>query len=1044
MRAEEATTTRDGVSTTTLTSHNARNGRVASQTLKSGTHTLRVTETSYHAEEVTSSPVSLVFGQPVLDTGLSQGNRVHAAFLSTGDPPTASVEAFLNAGSDVESTGVYDFETRRFSVSGADVLRIRGVLGTDQLQGGDGMYANATVTVDWKDGGGYAAGSLTHNVPIGSGRPGPKEESFDVLVPVPAGTDSAHVNLELHAAVYKPQQALYRKIRVYARDIEVTAISADDPEDVFLENAHILDRPHVVAVQDDFGRMMQSTRHRYGRFNDSGVRIVMPDTTSVWLDRNGDGRVDGGEWIDQQVATGYDAYGNLIEAQNAHGTVTSTIMGYDRMRPLAAFTGAPAARIAAVVFDDHGSWTGLTGLRTGNWSKTGTGTPRVTGGALVVNDAVAVRDLPANASGVFEIDVMAESETEQTAVALAAAGRLGIDRIRWVFDADGTFKALSGTTLSATGASYAANQWYHVKIQWSGSKWWAHVDGVRYPAVGDYALASGGITQVKLSNGPSSASASFDNLRAWPSDAQPAAMTTYDPVTLDAIAVTDPNGHTTRFLRDGLRRVVQTIDGAGRITAQRDHRFSRGISGTSAYNRASPNRQADIAYPSRDGHKDLSADGHQSVTRGSGDRIEEGVSLSTAGAYVIASGEDVVLKAAVRVRLTTGFKASAGAGFRATIDPRAGGNRITGTGGVAWNEKTEGKRSIKLAPGARVETGRVSGHVTARADFHPASSSSGKTVIMGFEDGDDYVRMVYDGGSVKLESSIGGSAASSNFVPGYSRSWPWARVEMELLPSGEVNAWLYGHETTRFKGASKSVAVPENWTPLFTAAGEAGSGYLAGLYIGTAEAATSYFDGLARSIQTRARAGAGDIVTQTGYNRAGKPEKLLGPVYLPPSHSYGVLGDAAADSRITVTSYDDDPLLRVSRVIPPGHDNNTAVDTRYGRLDGVSDPARSYRTVKDEKGIRTASVHDPYGRMVQTIADSAGTGATPQQQDVLRLRRPGPAHLRHHAGRRQDHLCLRHPGTHDQPASHRCRRSYPLQVRRPGQNALLPGRAPAR
>ena len=106
-------------------------------------------------------------------------------------------------------------------------------------------------------------------------------------------------------------------------------------------------------------------------------------------------------------------------------------------------------------------------------------------------------------------------------------------------------------------------------------------------------------------------------------------MTTYDPVTLDAVAVTDPNGHTTRLLRDGLRRVVQTIDGAGRITAQRDHRFSRGISSASVYDRARPNRQTDIAYSSRDGHKDLSADGHRVITRGTGDSIREGVSLAT-------------------------------------------------------------------------------------------------------------------------------------------------------------------------------------------------------------------------------------------------------------------------------------------------------------------------------------------------------------------------------------------------------------------------------
>ena len=973
LRAEETTTTKDGASTTTLTNHNARNGLVASQTLKSGSLTLRVTDTSYHADQVTSSPVALAFGQPVLDTTVSVGNRVHAAFLSSGDPPTASVEAFLNADSGIESTGVYDFEGRRFSVSGADVLRIRGSIGTDQLQGGDNMYASATVTVDWKDGGSYAAGSFMQNVPVGSGLPEPQEKIFDVLVPVPSGTDSAHVNLELHAAVYKEAQAVYRKIRVYAKDIEVTGMSADDPEDVFLERAHILNRPHVVTVKDGSGIRLQSTRYRYGRFNERGVRIVMPDTTSVWLDRDSDGQVDTGEWIDQLVATGYNIYGNLIESRDAHGTITSTIMGYGDLRSVATFTGAAAATTAAVVFDDQGSWTDLTALRTNPWSKTGTGTPVLDGGALAIDNAVARRDLPANTGGVFGIDVMVEAENEQTAVALANSSGAGTDRIRWVFDADGTFKALSGTTLTATGASYAANQWYHLKIQWNGqaSKWWAHVDGVRYPASGEYALASSDISRVKLSNGASSPIASFDNLRAWPSDAQPAALRTYDPVTLDATALTDANGHTTRFLRDGLRRVVQTIDGAGRVTAQRDHDFSRTAS--SVYNVNHPNRQTDIAYPSRDGHKDLSADGHRDITRGTGDSIEEGVSLATAGPYVVATGEDVTLKASVRIKLTTGFQASAGAGFRAMIDPLAGGNRITGTGDISYNVKTAEKRSVKLAPNANLETGRISGHVTARADFYPASTSSGKTVIMAFEDGADHVRVVYENGSVTLESGMDGQTTSSAMVPGYTRSWPWARVEMELLPTGAVNAWVYGHNDTRFKGSDASVTVPANWTPLFKATGESGDGYLAGLYVGKAEVVTTSFDGLARQIQTRARAESNDIVTQTNYNRAGKPDRLLGPVHQSPSYAYSAVSDAAAGSRITRSSYDDDPLLRVSRVIPPGHTSGNAINTSYGFWSYDDGLQHSYRTVVDEKGVATTNRYDPYGRVRYALADDGGT-----------------------------------------------------------------------
>ncbi len=975
LRAGETTTTRDGVSTTTLTNHNARNGLVATQTLKSGSRTLRVTETSYHADAVTSSPVTLAFGQPVLDSSISTGDRVHAAFLSPGDPPTASVEAFLNAGSSIESTGVYDFEGRRFSVSGTDALRIRGVLGTDQLQGTGNMYAGATVTVDWKDGGSRVAGSLTRQVPAARRLPRPKEESFDVLVPVPSNTDSAHVTLELHAGVYKLQQAVYRKIRVYARDLEVTAMSADDPEDVFLENVHILDRPHVVTVKDGSGTRLQSTRHRYGRFN--GGSIVMPDTTSAWLDRDSDGQVDTGEWIDRQVATGYDAYGNLTGAQDAHGTVTTTVMGYGRMRPVAAFTGASGAQVAAEVFDDQGSWTDLTSPGGGAWSKTGAGTPAMEDGALIIDNAAAKRNIPANTAGVFEIDVMAGAENERTAVALASGGN---DRIRWVFGADGAFRVLSGATLTATGASCVANRWYRVKIQWDGSKWWAHVDGARYPASGTYAMAAGGkVNQVKLSNGAAPKGAAFDNLRVWPRGAQPGLMTTWDPVTLDAVAVTDPNGHTTRFLRDGLRRVVQTSDTRGRITAQRDHRFSRGIGGFSAYNSARPNRQTVIAYPSRDGHKDLSRDGHRIVARGTalkeGNALEEGVSLETAGAYVVAAGDDVAIKAGVRIKLTRGFRAEKGAAFRAGVDPLAGGDEVTGSGDVTWNQQKAAKRSVKLGPSSVLETGRVDGHVTARADFHPASASSGKTVIMSFDDGDDHVRVVYENGSVSLESSIDGRTSTNAFVPGYNASWPWARVEMELLPTGTVNAWLYGHRDTRFKGASATASVPANWRPAFKANGERGNGYLANLYVGATEMVASSFDGLARQIQTRASGGANDIVTQTNYNRAGKPETLLGPAHQAASHTYGALARADAAERITQVSYDDDPLLRVSRVIPPGHTQDNAVDSRYGNWGAESGQGRSYQTVDDEKGVLSTSVYDAYGRMRHAIADSAGTDA---------------------------------------------------------------------
>jgi len=198
---------------------------------------------------------------------------------------------------------------------------------------------------------------------------------------------------------------------------------------------------------------------------------------------------------------------------------------------------------------------------------------------------------------------------------------------------------------------------------------------------------------------------------------------------------------------------------------------------------------------------------------------------------------------------------------------------------------------------------------------------------------------------------------------------------MELLPTGKVNAWLYGHKGTRSRGASATVAVPANWRPAFIARGESGDAYLANLYVGKAEVAATYYDGLVRPIQTRAGAEANDIVTRTTYNRAGKPEKLLGPVYRSPSQFYSALAETAAGGRVTTTTYESDPLLRVSSVVPPGHDNNSAVDTRYGNWAAGSGPGLSYVTVNDEKCVTNTRVYDPYGRMQHVIADSAGISA---------------------------------------------------------------------
>ncbi len=106
----------------------------------------------------------------------------------------------------------------------------------------------------------------------------------------------------------------------------------------------------------------------------------------------------------------------------------------------------------------------------------------------------------------------------------------------------------------------------------------------------------------------------------------------------------------------------------------------------------------------------------------------------------------------------------------------------------------------------------------------------------------------------------------------------------------------------------------------------------------------------------------------------GKPERLLGPVHLSPSHAYGALTEsAAAGDRITQTTYDDDPLLRVSRLIPPGHADSTSVRTTYGFWSSAGGLQHSFQTLVDEDSVATTNRYDPYGRVRYTVADAAGT-----------------------------------------------------------------------
>ena len=192
---------------------------------------------------------------------------MHAAFLEQSPTQTAKVEAFLNANSDTESTGQYNFASTSVSVSGYSVLRLEGVLGTSTIDGTGNMEAYWLVTVRWNAGGSSVAAQLTSVIAPGDGPVhDPVRKPFDTLIPVPSGASNAVVNVRLMASVQKPVQNVYRKIGITASNLKATGLNADDTESIFLDRYHILDRPHVVTVKDGSGTRLQSTRYRYGRF----------------------------------------------------------------------------------------------------------------------------------------------------------------------------------------------------------------------------------------------------------------------------------------------------------------------------------------------------------------------------------------------------------------------------------------------------------------------------------------------------------------------------------------------------------------------------------------------------------------------------------------------------------------------------------------------------------------------------------------------------------------------------------------------------------
>ncbi len=973
VRQDTVATTLDGVKSGAQTNYSARSGLVSAE--KTGLYMsgvfrpVRIAETLYHGDDVTYTNRSYSWNSPpTLDSLYSNWGQGTITWNLNPDPYVESTR-----GADVigDSPARYTFTSSNVTTGGYIAFRVKGTVGTETIFGGDNMYSEATVSARWSNGSSSLLAYFSSQAPLGGGTPAPVTAFFDTVALVPSGVTSGYLEIILTADVYKPAQSVYRKMRTFARGLIIEGVqTGPDAEDVYLEMAHIKDRPHVVSVKDTTGVILRSATYRMGRF--SG--LTLPDTTYAWLDASGDGAIQAGEWRVQSRVLAYDALGNPTSMADAAGVVTSSLWRYDQMASIWSVTNAGTSAMEAYVFDDYPSWSAMQAAPNAWYVSSGTSGTILPGeGLLKVSGAGAGshhgarQDIAALSDGVLEADVMMDAASgDESKITVASASGF-VAQVR--FGTDGQIAMNNGATLTAIGAGYDPGQWMHVRMEWSSSGWFLTLGGVRYPSSGLWSRGNAGATLfIEFSNtGDSTADSLFvDNARVYPSSARPGVLNAHDPVTLAPMALSDEGGTLRRLERDGLGRVIRSWDGTGRIMDQRRQDFSS----FTAYNPTSPNRSLSVVYPSATGYRDARQAGTRTLSGPFG-AVEEGSRLSTSGTNAIASGQTSGFVASAKITLKPGFTAATGSRFSARIDAQAAAGLMDSVGTVTFNRYHAGQRAILMGASGTLEMGAVAAPCLVRLDAHPGGVS-GTPLILGLDDGVQWVKILYNTGQsqFQVESRVGGTTTTQN-IGGSGATW--RRVELETLADGTVRvrvgspSGLWSPET----GVTIS-GLPANWVAQARSQNTSGSFHLANIYVGPALMSGQYYDGLGRLIQTKTATGDQDILTQTRYNRVGQPDSLFGPAGRPASLGYSGLTGAQAGGKITATTYFSDPLSRVSAVIPPGYSSAQAVRSRYNSVilpNGL--PAR-YTSAVDENGVITTSYYDGLGRLVKTVADSGG------------------------------------------------------------------------
>ncbi|MBI4550736.1 MAG: hypothetical protein HY710_00565, partial [Candidatus Latescibacteria bacterium] len=986
VRQDSVAQTLDGVTRWTRSAYNA-NGLVTQETVGSlhpseGSQTHRVTETLYHGDDLTYTAVTPTWGTPSLESTSAQGNYTWSTFppgTSTADYASVPyVLTTLGAGALGESHGIVTYPTSTWSVTSGAAYRIQGVVGCDQLQGSN-LFGSAEVRVVWS---GTSWSSLAYQLLPVNLPPTATRVRFDKLVTVPSGATTASLDIILESGIAIQNGAPYRSMRAFADSLAITqVIPGADATDADMIVARILDRPHVVTVKDGAGLAVRSTTVRYGVFGG----LLEPDTTLVWMDANGDRVVGASEQVVQARVLSYDAVGNPLEVADAAGTVTTTRWGYQGLAPLAAFQNARTSDVQAWVFDDYPDSAAL--VNQGNWytvvDPNSTGLIRLSNGAMTItstsvsNALYAIKlNLASSTAGVVEFDLRVETQGDEGLVALVGGTQY---QILWNFAADGTLGVWNGGTYTSLGMPNMVGDWHHVRLEWDQSLgWFTRMNGVRYPTSGYFALGPGTvgpIDRLEFWDAVAPNALWIDNVRTYPVTAQPGPLTTLDPVNLTVTGVTNNNGWTTRYVRDGLGRMMLARNGRRQVVGERGTYFSGVAAWAPTYSPALPNREEAVVYPDPAGHRDLNGDRRVWP----GPWSEEGRILTTETPYEVPGGASITFKARTQVRLTPGFTAKTGATFRATIDPAAGG--LSATGAVTFGMSVGLEETAQIGAGATLNAGPVSRPVVVRADVRLDATTGVEPWLLALDDGTQHVAITYNGGSLIVETRQNGQTSTLPTAWGIALN-QWYTCVLELTPAGTVYVWAYPQGSGRWSSPMNPTNLtitgfPTTWNPTVKAQSTAGSFSLANLYVGPATVTLSYYDGLLRGVQTKQRTGATDRVTQTVYNRASLPEAVRGPVGMPESYPYVELTASAAGDKVTNTVYWEDPLARPKQVVLPGLSAANALESSYG-YGGLNELAVPIRRVitRDEKGIVTRQEFDPLGHLTKTMADTAGLRTT--------------------------------------------------------------------